>query len=228
MPGRVALAGARPLARWGILATLAVGQLLHARPAPAQTPLRYSNRVSILAGLLQPLVLRGGNVEVNYFSRRLSFDYSHGFSLEPPTVGQFREQRLALHLPYSTGLGVGYRFSSYFDVRLEPKLHQWEVYRADQPATAANRLASFRTVTLGVGAYYRWFPFRRGSRLLQGVTTSTSVRWWQNVGSTQPDNQFSYANAQTGQQETLRVPSIGLANTPLLINVAVGYTFGGQ
>ena len=91
----------------------------------------YSNRVSVLAGLIQPLVLKGGNIEVTYFTKRMSFDYSHGFllSLSGATmVGDAKDQKLAYHLPYSTGFGIGYRFTSFFDVRVEPKIHSWEVY----------------------------------------------------------------------------------------------------
>ena len=99
---------------------LAIVSISHAF---AQKELLYSNRFSILAGLIQPTALKGGNVELNYFTKRVSLDYSHGFSLNPPVVGDFKTQNVVLHLPISTGFGVGYRFNSFFDVRFEPKLH---------------------------------------------------------------------------------------------------------
>ena len=191
--------------------------------------LLYSNRFSLLFGLQQPLILGGGNVEINYFTKRMSFDYSHGFSLDLPVAGAFKDNRLALHLPYTTGFGVGYRFTSFFDVRFEPKLHSWEVYADGVDQSSANRISAFRTVTLGVGAYYRYMPFRNSpSPFLQGITTSSSIRYWQNVGSSQPDNTFSCTNKATGKTEVLKVPNIGIANTPLIVNIAVGYTFGGK
>ena len=197
--------------------------------AIAKPDLLYSNRFSLLFGLIQPVALKGFNVEANYFTRRLSFDYSHGTSLNPPVVGDFKDNQLALYLPYSTGFGVGYRFSSFFDVRFEPKLHSWEVYAEGRDQVAGNRLAAFKTFTLGIGAYYRYMPFKNSnSKLLQGLTTSTSVRYWQNVGSTQSSDEFGFMSEKTGKKEVLKVPNIGIANTPLILNVAVGYTFGGR
>ena len=66
------------------------------------------------------------------------------------------------------------------------------------------------------------------SKLLQGLTTSTNVRYWQNVGSTQSGDEFGFMGEKTGKKELLQVPNIGIANTPIIVNVAVGYTFGGR
>ncbi len=191
--------------------------------------LLYSNKFSILAGLIQPTALKGGNIEFNYFTKRVSFDYSHGFSLDPPVVGAFKDQNVVLHLPYSTGFGVGYRFNSFLDLRFEPKLHSWEVYQKDAEQTVANKIRDFKTMTLGFGLYYRYFPFKNSdNKILQGITTSTSIRYWQNVGTTLSNDEFTYANKTTKKNETLKAPNIGLANTPLIINIGVGYTFGGK
>lgn len=217
-----------------ILLLVAVCALLHvttaiAQTKPAKPAFLYSNRLSVLFGGIQPLLLKGGNVEVNYFTKRMSFDYSHGFSLDPPVVGAFKDSKLALHIPYSTGFGVGYRFSSFFDVRFEPKLHSWEVYADNAEQIAKNRVASFQTFTLGLGAYYRYMPFKNSTSVaLQGITTNVSVRYWQNVGNSLSNDEFTYANPTTGKNETLKAPNIGFANTPLIINFAVGYTFGGK
>lgn len=187
----------------------------------------YSDRFAVLAGLIQPLVLNGGNVQVEYYTNRMVFDYSHGFALKPPTVGDYKDQNLAYNLPYSTGLGIGYRLTSNFDIRFEPKWHSWEVYYIDEPKTDANRIADFKTVTLGLGAYYRIMPFKnRQSTFLQNVTLMTSVRWWQNVSSTIDGGEFKYFNKTTNKIETYKTPNIGLANTPLIINIGLGYTFG--
>ncbi len=189
----------------------------------------YSNKFSILAGLIQPTVLSGGNIEFNYFTKRMAFDYSHGFSLDPPTVGDYKDQNLALHLPFSTGFGVGYRFNSFLDVRFEPKLHSWEIYKKDVEQTVSNKLADFKTITLGVGLYYRYFPFKNSnSTFLQGITTSSSIRYWQNVGTTLSKDQFTYLDKATNKTQTLKAPNIGLANSPIIINIAIGYTFGGK
>jgi hypothetical protein len=108
-------------------------------------------------------------------------------------------------------------------------LHSWEVYQKDVEQTEANKIKDFKTFSLGLGLYYRYFPFKNSNnRFLQGITTSSSIRYWQNVGTTLRKDEFTYANPTTNKNETLKAPNIGLANTPLIINIAVGYTFGGK
>lgn len=191
--------------------------------------LLYSNKFSLLFGTLQPTALKGFNVEVNYTTKRMIFDYSHGLSLDPPTVGDFKTQKVVLHLPYSTGFGIGYRFSSFFDLRFEPKLHSWEVYNEGQAQNENTKIKDFKTFTLGIGAYYRYMPFKNTeNKFLQGLTTSTSIRYWQNVGTTLRNDEFSYLNKTTNKTETLKAPNIGFANSPIIFNIAIGYTFGGK
>jgi len=189
----------------------------------------YSNKFSLLFGTLQPAALDGFNVEINYTTKRMIFDYSHGVSLDIPTVGDFKTQKLALHLPYSTGFGIGYRISSFLDVRFEPKLHSWEVYNEGETQNSATKIRDFKTFTLGIGLYYRYMPFKNSeSKILQGITTSASIRYWQNVGTTLSNDEFSYLNKNTKKTETIKAPNIGIANSPIVINIAVGYTFGGK
>lgn len=189
----------------------------------------YSNKFSILFGTLQPVIAKGFNVEVNYTTKRMIFDYSHGASLDPPVVGDYKTQKIALHIPSTTGFGIGYRFSSFFDIRFEPKLHSWEVYNEGEAQNSATKIKDFKTFTLGAGAYYRYMPFRNSnSQLLQGITTSTSVRYWQNVGTTLRNDAFSYQNKSSNKTETLQAPNIGIANSPIIFNIAIGYTFGGK
>lgn len=189
----------------------------------------YSNRFSILAGLIQPTLLRGGNIEVNYFTNRISLDYSHGFSLDPPAFGEQTKQHLVSHLPFSTGFGIGYRFTSYLDLRVEPKLHSWEIYYQDEVQNTTTLIKAYKTFTLGLGLYYRYMPFKNhSSKFLQGITTSSSVRWWPNIGSTLSNDSFTYLNKITERTETMKAANIGMANTPFIINVGVGFTFGGK
>lgn len=189
----------------------------------------YSNKVSVLFGLLQPVIAQGFNMEINYTTKRLIFDYSHGVSLDPPVVGDFKTQNIALHIPYTTGFGIGYRFSSFFDVRFEPKLHSWEVYYKGEPQNDGTKIKDFKTITLGVGAYYRYMPFKNSSnKALQGITTSTSVRYWQNVGTTLRNDELIYFNKTTNKIENLKAPNIGFANSPIIFNIAIGYTFSGK
>jgi hypothetical protein len=187
----------------------------------------YSNKFSLMAGLIQPIGLAGGNVELNYFTKKIALDFSHGFSLNPPVVGDFKTQGVELHLPYSTGFGVGYRFTQFLDVRFEPKLHSWEVYNKGEIQTETTKIKDFKTITMGIGIYYRYFPFKNSENaILKGITTATSLRYWQNVGTTLSNDEFTYTSKTTGKKETLKAPNIGIANTPIIFNIAIGYTFG--
>ena len=189
----------------------------------------YSNKFSLMAGLIQPTALGGGNVELNYFSKRIALDFSHGFSLNPPSVGDFKTQGVVLHIPYTTGFGVGYRITQFLDVRFEPKLHSYEVYNNGEAQTNITKIRDFKTITLGIGVYYRYFPFKNSENtFLQGITTATSLRYWQNVGSTLSNDEFTYNNKLTSKKETLQAPNIGIANSPIIFNIAIGYTFGGK
>ncbi|MEA5461105.1 hypothetical protein VB796_18730 [Arcicella sp. LKC2W] len=193
--------------------------------------LLYSYKLSIVAGLIQPIALKGGNIEVNYTTNRMIFDYSHGFNLNPPSAsgGEYKSQNVDLYLPFSTGFGIGYRFTSNLDVRFEPKLHSWEVYYKDEPQNINNRIKDYKTFTLGAGVYYRYFPFRNSQKkILQGITTATSLRYWPNVGSSLSDDSFSYHNKTTQKTENQKVANVGIDNSPLIFNISVGYTFGGK
>lgn len=191
----------------------------------------YSNRVSVLAGLIQPVLLKGGNIELAYFTKKMSFDYSHGFLLNmsgASITGDAKTQKLAYHLPYSTGFGVGYRFTSFFDVRIESKVHSWEVYYDGETQNKTYLIQAYKTYSVGLGAYYRYMPFEKKYNWLQGVTTSTSLRWWPTVGSSLPGNEFVYHNKFTNQNETLRTANIGMGASQFIFNVSIGYTFGGK
>jgi hypothetical protein len=212
-----------------LIATIILGSTNSFAQNKTKKDFLYSNRVSVLFGLLQPVVAQGFNMEINYTTKRLIFDYSHGVSLDPPVVGDFKTQNVVLHIPYTTGFGIGYRFSSFFDVRFEPKLHSWEIYYKDEVQNASTKINDFKTFTLGIGAYYRYMPFKNSSnKILQGITTSTSLRYWQNVGTTLRNDEFSYFNKTSNKIEILKAPNIGFVNSPIIFNIAIGYSFGGK
>lgn len=204
---------------------------LAAHESALKKELEYSNTYGFSFGLIQPLVLRGGNAEVTYFGKRISFDYSHGFLLNMSggtMVGDAKEQQLAYHLPYSTGLGIGYRFTTFFDVRFEPKMHSWEVYYDGEEQNNSTLIKAYKTYTIGLGVYYRYMPFRKKDNWLKGITAHCSVRWWPNVGSSLTDNKFTYNNKLTNKEETLKASNIGIAGSQFLTNISIGYTFGNK
>lgn len=205
----------------GCLVLLALG----ASPAAADS-------IAVNAGLVQPALLGGANVEVDVRWKHLAVAYSHGWSLDlTQQLGdEMTAQHVSLHLPYSTGLGVGGTFEvkrlrSLFDLRLEAKLHRFEASYASEDGRQHTRFADYRTVTLGAGAYWTVLPFRGRRDALAGIDLSFSVRYWPRVASSLDDDALTYTNATTMREETHHAADIGIANTPLVVNLSVGYVF---
>lgn len=215
------------------LAALLAAPLAAAEPAPPRRLDPRAPSLAINAGLLQPLALGGANVEADLRLGRWIVSYSHGWSLDlagATVVGDQRDQHVALHLPYSTGFGVGVEhylpaLRSYVDLRLEGKAHRFEAAYASADGTQRTRIAAYTTFTLGAGAYWTALPFAHRTDALRGLDVSTSVRWWPRVADTLPGSQVTYANATTGRMEIHRASAIGIAGTPVIVNVSIGYLF---
>ncbi|RYG40172.1 MAG: hypothetical protein EOO01_27985, partial [Chitinophagaceae bacterium] len=187
----------------------ATSQSLSQLPNHLNTP-----KVSVLFGLNQPLVLHGFNVEVDYWTRKWVFEYSHGVGLnvDGKMLGdEYERQQISFKLPHSLRVGVGYRFTEALNIRLEPKIHFYEAYYNDQDQKSSQRLVDFSTYTVGLGAYYKWQPFEQENNFLKGITVVPSIRYWQKVGSSLKKNQFTYQNNHTQREETLKAPNIGIA-----------------
>jgi hypothetical protein len=198
----------------------------------AQLPSRAAqspplNQLSVLAGLGQ-LALGGGNVEINWYTERFSSDYSHGFSVTIPRSAlpsRDRNQFLSIRMPWTTGFGVGYRVTRGFDVRLEPKVHRFDV-SLDGAAPGASRVAQYTTATLGIGAYYHWYPFATTSRWARQIVVAPSMRYWPNVWTSLKGDSLAYANSRTGRTEVHYASRQGLPMLGgLLPNISVGLTF---
>ena len=158
------------------------------------------------------------------------FNYSHGFSLDltgqnNTTVGNIEAQSLAIHFPFTTGFGIGYRLNKYFDVRLESKFHRFEIYYDGTDRTVIdNQVTEYTTATLGIGAYFRWKPYENQANFLKGLFTSTSIRLWPRVYSSLEGGEISYFNRVTEQQEIHETANIGIANTIVIFNISIGYS----
>lgn len=184
--------------------------------------------MALLFGLNQPLFAQGFNVEGNLIHKRWIFDYSHGASLDfkGNTLNtELKEQNLVVHMPYTTGFGVGYRFTKWLNVRVEPKWHRFEFYyNNDTRQNADNRITSYNTFSLGVGAYGFFRPFERKNNFLSGITLAPSIRYWPNVSTTLAGGAYNYQNSLTNRQETIKELGPGIGFSPLIINLSVGYS----
>jgi hypothetical protein len=191
------------------------------------TDWKQEKRAAVLFGLTQPLLARGFNIEGNLIYKRWIVDYSHGVSLDfgnatLPT--KLKDQKLAIHMPYTTGFGVGYRFTKWLNVRIEPKWHRFEFYYEDEAQTTPNRITSYQTFSLGMGVYGFFRPFEKQNNFLSGIILAPSIRFWPNVNSSLKGEDFTYANKFTDRQEKIEELGPGIFFTPLIINLSVGYS----
>ena len=169
-------------------------------------------------------MLNGQNLVVMYTFRRWVIDWSHGNSLDFEAGRHFKmndeynRHQLDIEMPWTTGPSIGYRITPYFNVRAEFKAHNHVV----RYHNTKKDIVKYNTYTVGVGAFYEWYPFKKKDNFLQGILIEPVVRFWPNVGNNLPDN-FSYKSELTGQIEMLKANKLGL-----LANINIGYTFGGK
>ena len=187
-----------------------------------------TNTANLMFGVGQ-ITMGGFNIEGNLFYERLAFDYSHGINLSTPNealTGADKEQGLAIHTPWTTGFGVGYRFNDWLNLRAEPKWHRFEVYMEEDLASKQNQINAYTTFTLGLGLYANFKPFKNQHNFLKGIMIAPNVRWWPNVATSLENDSFDYYNPKTDQIETHQARSIGMNNTPFFFNLSVGYAIG--
>ncbi len=188
---------------------------------------KSDERINVLFGLSQPLLAHGFNIEGNYINSRFIFDYSHGASLDfkdNSVTSDLKEQGVAVHMPYSTGFGLGYRIAEWLNIRVEPKWHRFEFYYEDEAQTPANRITAYDTFSLGLGLYGSYRPFKNSSNFLRGFMLSPSVRYWPTVHSSLQSN-YTYFNKNTMSNQEIKTLDPGILFTPWVVNISVGYSF---
>jgi len=190
---------------------------------------KQERKATVLFGLSQPIVVDGFNIEANYTQNRFIFGYSHGMSLdfnEDLVPEYLQNQEVVVHVPFTTGFGIGYRFTDWLNLRIEPKWHRFEFYYEGEAQTDANQIAVDKSnISVGLGLYSFFQPFDQKNNLLKGITIAPSVRYWPTLASGFSDNRFEYENRRTGSTEELKTLSPGIGFTPVIINISIGYSF---
>jgi hypothetical protein len=185
-------------------------------------------RVNVLFGLSQPLVAHGFNVEFNYVHDRFIFDFSTGVGLSfvRNTLPESLEnQGVEVHMPWTTGFGIGYRFANWINLRVEPKWHRFEFNYENEQQLTSNQIVSYNTVTLGLGLYGCYLPFKKKTNALKGIMISPSVRYWPTINSTLPGNSYSYFNQTTQSNQEIKTYGPGIKLSPWIVNISIGYSF---
>ena len=190
---------------------------------------KSEKKVNVVFGLTQPIFAKGFNIEGNYIHKRLIFGYSHCVSLDlakTTVTPEMREQGLAVHLPYTTGFGIGYRFKEWVNVRIEPKWHRFEFYYDDEFQNSSNQITAYNTMTIGIGMYGHYQPFKNKTSFLKGIMISPSIRFWPTISSTLGSDGFTYLNKNTVKNEVIKTLDVGPGFKPFIYNISIGYSFG--
>lgn len=142
-------------------------------------------------GVWQPIAFKGFNAEVDYLTEKWVFEYSHGMNLDisafqPALTSIEKNQGLKIKAPYSTGFGIGYRFTEAFNLRIEFKEHKFEVQHPNGEAI------SYINRDIGIGAYYFWRPMANS-----GFVVTPSLRFWPTLNSTLPSDGHVFSNGDT-------------------------------
>ena len=194
----------------------------------AQGDWKSDKKINVLFGLTQPVLVKGFNIEGNYIHNMLIFDYSHGVSLDfsgSSVTTDLKRQGLVVHMPWTTGFGIGYRLKKWMNVRIEPKWHRFEFYYEGEPQNTASQITSYSTFTLGIGIYGNYQPFKNNKSSLNGIIIAPSIRFWPTLSSGLVDDKYSYQNKITGKSEEIETLNPGIGFTPFIFNVSIGYSF---
>ncbi len=90
---------------------------------------KEETQLGILIGLTQPIILSGFNIEAAFVYKRFIFDYSRGSSLNfkgAKLTQTLQDQNVEIHIPFTTGFAVGYRFTKWSNLRVQPTLHRFD------------------------------------------------------------------------------------------------------
>jgi hypothetical protein len=140
----------------------------------------WQPQFSVMTGLTQWILFRGGNVAVEYKRGRLAVEYSHGQGLDlnqVPGLGLTPAERDAgahVRVPWTTGFGMGVRVTEHLHVLVEAKAHRFEVTSRDRNAEIA-----YTTFSVGPSVFY-------SIHLYKGLFLQPNLRFWPNVASTLP------------------------------------------
>jgi hypothetical protein len=166
---------------------------------------------AIMAGLSQPVLFRGGNIELEYRTRNFVLGWSHGAGLqidrfEPGLSAADKAEQAKIRMPWTTGPHAGYRITGQLTVAVDFKAHR---VNANLPGGSVTR---YTVYTVGPALNYdqplgrKWF-------------IQPTLRWWPTVGTTLSDGKASLLRAN-GSAYAHTAISLGIVP-----NIKIGRSF---
>jgi len=81
-------------------------------------------------------------------------------------------------------------------------------------------------MSIGIGVYGHYQPFKNKTSFLKGIMISPSIRFWPTISSTLGSDGFTYLNKNTVKNEVLKTLEVGPGFKPFIYNISIGYSFG--
>jgi hypothetical protein len=168
---------------------------------------------SVVAGLTQWVLFRGGNIGGELRIGRLALEVSHGQGLDlnqVPELALSSAERAAgahVYVPWTTGFGVGVRITRDLTVLVEAKAHHYNVTGND-----VSHEVTYTTFSVGPSIFYTL-------HLYKGLFLEPNVRFWPNVASTLKGNRAAIVQSDGSVYEH-QAHDFGL-----FANMNVGWTF---
>lgn len=178
----------------------------------AQVSANQNKPLQILSGLTQPLLLKGGNLAVNYtFQNQFVIETSWGFTLDYENILTDKEKMKynSIKSPLTGGFGFGYMPVKNLKILWEPKFTQFEL------ETNAGEKFDYTTYSAGIGIYYDVF-------LWESFVIQPAIKYWPRLASTLKDDKKSYIDSD-GVTQSHKARSPG--NDGFIYNVSVGWAF---
>ena len=202
-----------------IASAIAIASVLGATPGLAAeenslAEQRSGGELSVMLGLQQWLIMGGGNVAVQYKTRRWVFEYSHGQALHLNNAAKLtldsdeRAAGVRLDMPWTTGGGIGFRLTRNLHALVEVKVHRYEMFGADR-----NQQVGYYTFTVGPGLFY-------DIHLWRGLFVQPLVRWWPKVSDTLDEEAAPMFTRRDGGVHRARARGLGV-----FANVNLGWRF---
>lgn len=146
---------------------------LNAQDAQVKPVGKEMSQISILTGLHQPILLKGGNIAVNYITKKsIYLEASFGIGLDYTDLLSTEDEAkyAAVGSPFSYGFGVGY-FWKGLSLAVEPKGTIFQITDHE------GKEETYTTFSVGLGAYYNLY-------LWKGLFLQPSIKYWPKVGAT--------------------------------------------
>ena len=168
--------------------------------------------LQLLTGLTQPLLLKGGNLALNYtFQNGFVVETSWGFSLDYDSLltDDEKAQYESIRSPLTGGFGFGFMPMKNLKILWEPKFTQFAI------KTKAGEEFDYTTYSAGFGVYYDILLWDR-------FVIQPAIKYWPRLSSTLDGNQKTFVDKNgVTQTHDARPPG----NEGVIYNVSIGYAF---